>query len=155
MWLERLDGGAAVHRDVARAISAATTTGSRARCARTTRAIEAAVYAVGGWSDGYTNAIPRLLEGLPGPRKGLIGPWAHAWPQAGPPGPAIGFLQETLRWWDHWLGGVDTGIMDEPMLRAYIQELVPAGELLHRAAGVVGGRAGLARARRGGHCACT
>ena len=47
-------------------------------------AIEAAVYAIGGWADGYTNAIPRLLEGLPGPRKGLIGPWAHAWPQAGP-----------------------------------------------------------------------
>ena len=36
--------------------------------------IEAAVYAVGGWADGYTNAIPRMLEGLPGPRKGLIGP---------------------------------------------------------------------------------
>ena len=87
------------------AISAATTTGSRARCARTTPRIEAAVYAVGGWSDGYTNAIPRLLEGLPGPRKGLIGPWAHAWPQAGPPGPTIGFLQEMLRWFDHWLGG--------------------------------------------------
>ena len=85
-------------------------------------AIEAAVYAVGGWSDGYTNAIPRLLEGLPGPRKGLIGPWAHAWPQAGPPGPTIGFLQEMLRFFDHWLGGVDTGIMDEPMLRAYIQD---------------------------------
>jgi uncharacterized protein len=84
--------------------------------------IEAAVYAVGGWSDGYTNAIPRLLEGLPGPRKGLIGPWAHAWPQAGPPGPTIGFLQETVRWFDHWLKGVDTGIMDEPMLRAFVQE---------------------------------
>jgi putative CocE/NonD family hydrolase len=85
-------------------------------------AIEAAVYAVGGWADGYTNAIPRLLEGLPGPRKGLIGPWAHAWPQAGPPGPTMGFLQETLRWWDHWLRGVDTGIMDEPMLRSFIHE---------------------------------
>jgi uncharacterized protein len=84
--------------------------------------IEAAVYAVGGWSDGYTNAIPRLLEGLPGPCKGLIGPWSHAWPQAGPPGPTIGFLQEVLRWFDHWLGGVDTGIMDEPMLRAWIQD---------------------------------
>ena len=84
--------------------------------------IEAAVYAVGGWSDGYTNAIPRLLEGLPGPRKGLIGPWSHAWPQAGPPGPTIGFLQEMLRWFDHWLGGVETGIMDEPMLRAYVQD---------------------------------
>ena len=30
------------------------------------------VYAVGGWSDGYTEAITRLLAGLPGPRKGLI-----------------------------------------------------------------------------------
>jgi uncharacterized protein len=85
-------------------------------------AIEAAVYAVGGWSDGYTNAIPRLLEGLPGPRKGLIGPWTHAWPQAGPPEPTIGFLQEVRRWFDHWLGGVDTGIMDEPMLRAWIHD---------------------------------
>ncbi len=87
-------------------------------------AIEAAVYAVGGWADGYTNAIPRLLEGLPGPRKGLIGPWAHAWPQAGPPQPTIGFLQEAVRWWDHWLKGVDTGIMDEPMLRSWINEPV-------------------------------
>ncbi|MBP1082022.1 MULTISPECIES: CocE/NonD family hydrolase [Bacillus] len=32
------------------------------------------IFAVGGWADGYTNAIPRLLEGLSGPRKGLIGP---------------------------------------------------------------------------------
>ncbi len=31
--------------------------------------IEVAVYAVGGWADGYTNAIPRLLEGLPGPAR--------------------------------------------------------------------------------------
>ena len=84
--------------------------------------IEAAVYAVGGWADGYTNAIPRLLAGLPGPRKGLIGPWAHAWPQAGPPGPTIGFLQEVVRWFDHWLRGIDTGIMDEPMLRAWMEE---------------------------------
>ena len=27
-------------------------------------AIEAAVYAVGGWNDGYTSAILRLLDGL-------------------------------------------------------------------------------------------
>ncbi len=90
--------------------------------------IEAAVYAIGGWADGYTNAIPRLLASLPGPRKGLIGPWSHAFPQDGDPGPAIGFLQECLRWWDHWLKDVDTGVMDEPMLRAWMQEPVaPAG----------------------------
>jgi len=86
--------------------------------------ITCAVYAVGGWADGYTNAVPRLLAGLPGPRKGLIGPWSHNYPHNGLPGPAIGFLQECLRWWDHWLKGIDTGIMDEPMLRAWIQDSV-------------------------------
>ena len=79
------------------------------------------VYAVGGWADGYSNAVPRLLEGLDVPRKGLIGPWGHQYPHAGNPGPAIGFLQECLHWWDHWLKGVDTGIMDEPMLRVWMQ----------------------------------
>jgi putative CocE/NonD family hydrolase len=86
--------------------------------------ITCAVYAVGGWADAYTNAIPRLLEGLPGPRKGLIGPWSHNYPHAGVPGPAIGFLQECLRWWDYWLKGIDTGIMDEPMLRVWVQDSV-------------------------------
>lgn len=86
--------------------------------------ITAAVYAVGGWADGYSNAIPRMLAGLPGPRKGLIGPWAHAYPHAAQPGPQIGFLQEAVRWWDHWLKGIDSGIMDEPMLRAWMQESV-------------------------------
>jgi uncharacterized protein len=96
-------------------------------------AIEAPVYAIGGWADGYTNAIPRLLAGLPGPRRGLIGPWSHAFPQDGEPGPTIGFLQECLRWWDHWLKGDDTGVMDEPMLRAWMQDSVaPAGHHAHR-----------------------
>ena len=83
------------------------------------------VFAVGGWADAYTNAVPRLLEGLKVPRLGLIGPWAHLYPQDGKPGPAIGFLQEALRWWDHWLKGVDTGVMDEPMLRAFIEDWQP------------------------------
>jgi len=87
--------------------------------------IEAAVYAVGGWADGYSNAVFRLLAGLTAPCKGLVGPWAHKYPHFAKPGPAIGFLQECLRWWDHWLKGIDTGIMDEPLLRAWMQEPVP------------------------------
>ena len=94
-------------------------------------AIEAAVYAIGGWTDGYTNAVLRLMEGLSGPRKGLIGPWSHAWPYKVTPGPAIGFLQDTLRWWDHWLKGIDTGIMDEPMLRVWMEDYVaPAPQIM-------------------------
>ena len=88
------------------------------------QAIQCPVYAVGGWTDGYTNAIPRLLEHLSVPRKGLIGPWAHAYPHFALPGPQIGFLQEMLRWWDHWLKGKDTGVMDEPMLRAWMTDSV-------------------------------
>ena len=87
-------------------------------------AILCPVYAIGGWADAYSNAIPRLLAGLKTPRKGLIGPWAHLYPHDGVPGPAIGFLQEALRWWNQWLKGVDTGIMAEPMLRVWMQESV-------------------------------
>jgi predicted acyl esterase len=85
-------------------------------------AIRCPVFAVGGWTDGYTNSVPRLLEHLDVPRKGLIGPWAHAYPHFAKPGPQIGFLQEMLRWWDHWLKGKPTGVMDEPMLRAWMTD---------------------------------
>ena len=67
----------------------------------------------------------RLLAGLDCPRKGLIGPWAHNWPNDAVPEPSIGFLQEAVRWWDHWLKGIDTGIMAEPMLRVWMQESMP------------------------------
>ncbi|EPC02011.1 peptidase S15 [Litchfieldella anticariensis FP35 = DSM 16096] len=87
--------------------------------------IQCPVYAISGWADGYCNAVFRLLEGLSVPRKGLVGPWAHKYPHLGVPGPAIGFLQDALRWWDHWLKGKDTGIMDEPMLRVWMQESTP------------------------------
>ncbi|MGD8559010.1 MAG: CocE/NonD family hydrolase [Gammaproteobacteria bacterium] len=88
-------------------------------------AIECPVMAVSGWADGYSNAVFRLLANLKVPRQGLIGPWGHKYPHIGMPGPAIGFLQEALRWWDKWLKGIETGIMDEPMLRVWMQDSVP------------------------------
>jgi uncharacterized protein len=96
-------------------------------------AIGCPVYMVGGWTDSYTNAILRFLEGYPGPCKGLIGPWGHDYPEDGAPGPAIGFLQEAVRWWDHWLKGRDTKVMDEPKLRAWMPEArrPAAGYLTH------------------------
>jgi hypothetical protein len=83
------------------------------------------VYAVSGWADNYSESVPRLLAGLSGPRLGLIGPWAHSFPHDVAVGPAIGWLQEVLRWCDHWLKGRDTGIMQEPMLRVWMQDHVP------------------------------
>ena len=85
-------------------------------------AVEAAVYAVGGWTDGYTNALLRLMERLPGPKRALIGPWTHVYPHFGTPGEPVGFLQDGLRWWDRWLKGIDNGVDREPALNLWMQE---------------------------------
>ncbi|MDX1608941.1 MAG: CocE/NonD family hydrolase [Halofilum sp. (in: g-proteobacteria)] len=91
--------------------------------------IRCPVFAVSGWADGYCNSVFRLLAGLDVPRKGLVGPWAHQYPHMGKPGPAIDFVDECLRWWDHWLKGEDRGCMDEPMWRAWLQDSVPPAGL--------------------------
>ena len=85
-------------------------------------AIQCPVMLVGGWADAYTNAIPRMLEHLKVPRRGIIGPWAHLYPHDGLPGPAIGFLQEAVKWWDHWLKGAKNGAMDGPMLWSWLED---------------------------------
>jgi putative CocE/NonD family hydrolase len=87
--------------------------------------IQCAVYLVGGWMDPYSNTVFRNLQHLSCPKKALIGPWAHKYPNFAQPGPAIGFLQETVRWWDKWLKGRETGVMEEPTFRAYIQDPAP------------------------------
>ncbi len=91
--------------------------------------IQCPVYAIGGWVDAYKNTVFRLLENLKVPTKGLVGPWTHTYPHTGVPGPAIGYLDEALRWWDHWLKGIDTGIMTEPKLRVWMQDKAAAEDM--------------------------
>ncbi|WP_101068673.1 CocE/NonD family hydrolase [Roseovarius salinarum] len=88
-------------------------------------AVKVPVWAISGWADGYCRSVFRIVENLQAPAKGLIGPWAHRYPHVGEPGPAIGFLQEELRWWDHWLKGQSTGIMEEPRLQLFMQDSAP------------------------------
>jgi uncharacterized protein len=88
-------------------------------------AITCPVMAVSGWADGYSNTVFRLMRELSVPRRGLVGPWSHLYPHLGRPGPAIGFLQEEVRWWDQWLKGRDTGVTEEPMLTVYMQDSAP------------------------------
>ncbi|MCA0929062.1 CocE/NonD family hydrolase [Ruegeria profundi] len=85
-------------------------------------AIQAATLAVGGWSDAYKNTVPLLVEKLDAPVKGIVGPWVHKYPHFAVPEPRIGFLQEALRWWDHWLKGLDTGVENDPDYRAYLMD---------------------------------
>jgi uncharacterized protein len=83
--------------------------------------IEVPALIVDGQVDAYRDFLPRLLKNLKGPRKGLFGPWGHQYPQLANPGPGLAWVNEEVRWWSHWLKGEDTGVMDEPMLRAYLE----------------------------------
>ncbi|MCZ8132694.1 MAG: CocE/NonD family hydrolase [Steroidobacteraceae bacterium] len=84
--------------------------------------VKCAVYVIGGQTDSYINTVPRTLERLSCPRKGIVGPWGHDWPNEGDPGPSIDWAVEESRWWDYWLNGNDNGIMSEPMLRTYVAD---------------------------------
>jgi uncharacterized protein len=100
--------------------------------------IKAKVLAVGGWGDAYKNAVPQLVDALPG-AKGIIGPWVHKYPHFAVPEPRIGFLQEALRWWDRWLKDAPTGVENDPDLRAYVMDGVrPATQYTERAGKWVG-----------------
>jgi predicted acyl esterase len=82
-------------------------------------AIRCPVYVVAGWQDTYSNPVGRLLEKLTSPRKALIGPWGHTYPAFAQP-LALDWIHEEARWWAQWLHGEDTGIMEEPMFRAFL-----------------------------------
>jgi len=87
--------------------------------------VEVPVYFFGGWADLFRDTPFRIAEHLKGPVKVLMGPWAHLYPHEGVPGPKVDFLGEAIRFWDHWLKGKDTGLMDEPSLRFWLQESAP------------------------------
>ncbi len=87
-------------------------------------AIQCPVWFWGGWADLYRDTPLRLAEHLEVPHRVTVGPWAHLYPHEAIPEPAVGFLQEALRWWDHWLKGEDRGVMSEAPLNFYMMDAV-------------------------------
>jgi uncharacterized protein len=89
-------------------------------------AIECPVWFWGGWIDLYRDSPLRLARNLQVPHKVTVGPWAHLYPHEGIPGPAVGYLQEAVRWWDRWLKGrKDDSITSEPPYQFYMMDSVP------------------------------
>ena len=85
-------------------------------------AIRCPVLATGGWADPYVDTVFRLLDGLQAPVHGIVGPWSHTWPDAGRPGPAVGYWDQVLLWFDRWLKDRPNAVDAWPRLRAYLQE---------------------------------
>ena len=87
--------------------------------------IKCPVFAVGGHVDPYTDTVTKLLKNLTVPCRGLVGPWGHTHPDTASPGPAIGFEEYSVRWWDHWLKEKKTDLSNIPKLAAYLQTETP------------------------------
>jgi putative CocE/NonD family hydrolase len=75
-----------------------------------------------GWADKYATSVLRIAAAWRGPVRTLIGPWEHSLPDMARRRPRIDFLGEALRWWDQWLKGVETGVLDDPPLRVWLGE---------------------------------
>lgn len=92
---------------------------------------------VAGWADGYRNATFRIMEALREagvPHRLLAGPWAHGALDATRPGPRIDEVEESVRWWDRWLRGVENavgnGLGGTPSMTVFVRtSTVPAPDL--------------------------
>jgi putative CocE/NonD family hydrolase len=81
------------------------------------------VFLIAGWMDSYVDAAVRMLERcVNAPRRALIGNWVHALPDDAYPGPNLDWLHEVVRFFDHWLKGIDNGVMDEQALTFFERE---------------------------------
>jgi hypothetical protein len=99
-------------------------------------AIRIPTFHIGGWYDGYRDSLPRMLEHVKGaPVKAMMGAWHHTWPHQPYPGPGMEWRHEAVRWFDHWLKGEDTGIMDEPRFAVFVRDWHPPGPRLEDAPG--------------------
>jgi putative CocE/NonD family hydrolase len=87
--------------------------------------IKVPCFLIGGLADGYRDSIPRILEQVKAPVRALIGPWNHTFPNDADFGPRIEWREDAVRWWDYWLKGRDTGVLDDPRLVIYLRHWFP------------------------------
>jgi hypothetical protein len=91
---------------------------------------------IGGWYDGYRDSVARMLQHVKNaPVKGMVGAWHHTWPHQPYPGPGMEWRHEAIRWFDQFLRGEDTGILDEPRFAVFVRDWHPPGPHLEHAPG--------------------
>ncbi|MFO0983462.1 MAG: CocE/NonD family hydrolase [Planctomycetota bacterium] len=78
-----------------------------------------AIYHIAGWFDDFTRDALLLYHNLKNPQRIAIGPWFHQQNHE------IDYLGEHLRWFDHWLKGIDNGVEDEPPIHYYTMGAPP------------------------------
>ena len=101
--------------------------------------VDVPIYQMGSWYDIFQEGAWHNFMGIRAlgterarrSQKLLMGPWGHLFPYTQPtskgtgeidfgPEAAIDLQAEQRRWFDYWLKGIDTGIMDEPPVRVFL-----------------------------------
>lgn len=97
------------------------------------------IYNVGGWYDIFLqgNLLNFMYlqthgrDGARGNQKLRMGPFGHgalsgdlAYPESG----GLESGEDEIRWFDHWLKGIDTGIMKEPAVKYYMMASARKGD---------------------------
>lgn len=91
---------------------------------------------IGGWYDGYRDSVARMLANVKNaPVKAIMGAWHHTWPNEPYPGPGMEWRHEAIRWFDQFLKGEDTGILEEPRFAVFVRNWHPPGPHLEHAPG--------------------
>lgn len=76
------------------------------------------MYVWGGWFDSFTKDGILIYRNFSGPKRLVMGAWSHS-----PRDREIAqeeytlAITEALRWFDHWLKGIQNGVMEEPPVR--------------------------------------
>lgn len=85
--------------------------------------VQCAVLLIEGWADWYATEELRAFQRLSTPKKVIIGPWGHYYPDEKEafPGPRIDARREYLKWFDRWLKGIDNGVMQEPPVTVFVR----------------------------------
>jgi predicted acyl esterase len=84
-------------------------------------------FLIAGLQDGYRNSVVRMLERVPAPVHVWVGPWNHDFPNESIYGPRVEWRDQAVRWFDHWLKGIDNGVERDPKLVFYEQHGHPPG----------------------------
>ncbi len=122
LWQERLDHSVPWSLSYIRNLLAGEYWGNRSLAPGYDR-VQCAVLLIEGWPDWYATAELRAFQNLRAPKKVLIGPWGHYYPEESValPGPRIDARQEYLKWFDRWLKDIDNAVMDEPPVTVFVR----------------------------------
>jgi putative CocE/NonD family hydrolase len=89
---------------------------------RPLREITTPSFLIGGMQDGYRDNVIDMLMQSKAPIKAIVGPWNHSFPNDADFGPRVEWRDQAVRWFDYWLKGRDTGVLNDPRLVVYMQQ---------------------------------